>query len=237
MAKFLFRQNLFTAWKHHLDMANITYRSELARTEFLSDPDQRLQWQSHSLPTDDLCTENAIMLSRYKKLTCHHWLSFSSPSEPAVFIALLSFHRRSLKRPCYFHQVQPVPADHRSIWPGHRVHHERIPRPQDHQDQLPGRLLQKEPRVRYELLPINSSTSMMELALCFVGPNPALWGHCLGLDIRERVYNSFFAYLSLFRPGSCGSTLHIHRLLTFYWKKQLPEGQFKATRDLESMKM
>lgn len=61
---FLFRQNLFTAWKHHLDMANITYRSELARTEFLSDPDQRLQWQSHSLPTDDLCTENAIMLSR-----------------------------------------------------------------------------------------------------------------------------------------------------------------------------
>lgn len=72
MAKFLFRQNLFTAWKHHLDMANITYRSELARTEFLSDPDQRLQWQSHSLPTDDLCTENAIMLSRYKKLiSCH----------------------------------------------------------------------------------------------------------------------------------------------------------------------
>ena len=56
----------------YLDMANITYRSELARTEFLSDPDQRLQWQSHSLPTDDLCTENAIMLSRYKKLTCHH---------------------------------------------------------------------------------------------------------------------------------------------------------------------
>ena len=61
----LFRQNLFTAWKHQLDMANIAYRAELARTEFLSDPDKRLQWQSHSLPTDDLCTENAIMLSRY----------------------------------------------------------------------------------------------------------------------------------------------------------------------------
>ena len=45
-------------------MANIAYRAELARTEFLSDPDKRLQWQSHSLPTDDLCTENAIMLSR-----------------------------------------------------------------------------------------------------------------------------------------------------------------------------
>merc|ERR1719210_989300 len=49
------RQNLFTAWKHHLDMANILYRHDIARTEFLSDPDQRIQWQSNRLPTDDLC--------------------------------------------------------------------------------------------------------------------------------------------------------------------------------------
>lgn len=61
------RQNLFTAWKHHLDMAAIAYRSDMARTEFLSDPDQRIQWQSNKLPTDDLCTENAIMLSRFNR--------------------------------------------------------------------------------------------------------------------------------------------------------------------------
>ena len=61
------RQNLFTAWKHHLDMAAIAYRSDMARTEFLSDPDQRIQWQSNRLPTDDLCTENAIMLSRFNR--------------------------------------------------------------------------------------------------------------------------------------------------------------------------
>ncbi len=61
------RQSLFTAWKHHLDMASIHYRPDMARTEFLSDPDQRVGWQANSLPTDDLCTENAIMLSRFNR--------------------------------------------------------------------------------------------------------------------------------------------------------------------------
>ena len=61
------RQNLFTAWKHHLDMANVQYRPDMARSEFLSDPDQRVGWQANNLPTDDLCTENAIMLSRFNR--------------------------------------------------------------------------------------------------------------------------------------------------------------------------
>ena len=61
------RQNLYTAWKHHMDMANIQYRPDMARTEFLSDPDQRVGWQANSLPSDDLCTENAIMLSRFNR--------------------------------------------------------------------------------------------------------------------------------------------------------------------------
>ena len=37
------RQNLFTAWKHHLDMANLYYRQDMARTEFLSDPGKKLE--------------------------------------------------------------------------------------------------------------------------------------------------------------------------------------------------
>ena len=61
------RQSLFNSWKHHLEMANIGYRSDIARTEFLSDPDQRIEWQANKLPTDDLCTENAIMLSRFNR--------------------------------------------------------------------------------------------------------------------------------------------------------------------------
>jgi len=61
------RSSLFSTWCQHLEAANITYRADLARTEFLSDPDERLGWQSKSLPTDDLCTENAIMLKRFNR--------------------------------------------------------------------------------------------------------------------------------------------------------------------------
>ena len=62
-----YRTSLFTNWCQHLEAANITYRADLARTEFLSDPDERLSWQSKSLPSDDLCTENAIMLKRFNR--------------------------------------------------------------------------------------------------------------------------------------------------------------------------
>ena len=56
-----------STWSHHLAAAGIAFRSDLARTEFLSDPDERLGWQTKSLPTDDLCTENAIMLKRFNR--------------------------------------------------------------------------------------------------------------------------------------------------------------------------
>jgi len=45
-----------------LYLAGIQYRSDIALTEYLSNPDERLRWHANSLPTDDLCTENAIML-------------------------------------------------------------------------------------------------------------------------------------------------------------------------------
>merc|ERR1719394_1933518 len=63
----LMRHTLFSNWCEHLKAAHIQFRTDLARTEFLSDPDQRIQWQSNRLPTDDLCTENAIMLSRFNR--------------------------------------------------------------------------------------------------------------------------------------------------------------------------
>lgn len=57
-----YRTNLFSAWCHHLTQAGIQYRSDIALTEYLSNPDERLRWQANALPSDDLCTENAIML-------------------------------------------------------------------------------------------------------------------------------------------------------------------------------
>ncbi len=61
------RQMLFTNWKSHLHAANISHRTDFARTEFLSDPDEKVKWQANALPTDDLCTENAIMLKRFNR--------------------------------------------------------------------------------------------------------------------------------------------------------------------------
>lgn len=47
--------------------AHIQFRPDIARTEYLSNPDERLRWQANALPTDDLCTENAIMLKRFNR--------------------------------------------------------------------------------------------------------------------------------------------------------------------------
>lgn len=62
-----YRQNLFNSWCLHLNQAGILFRSDLARTEYLSTADERLRWSSNSLPSDDLCVENAIMLKRFNR--------------------------------------------------------------------------------------------------------------------------------------------------------------------------
>ena len=51
----------------HLEAASIAFRADLARTEFFSDPDEWLNWQTKSLHSDDLCTENAVMLKRFNR--------------------------------------------------------------------------------------------------------------------------------------------------------------------------
>uniref|UniRef100_A0A146KZ76 Dynein heavy chain, cytoplasmic n=1 Tax=Lygus hesperus TaxID=30085 RepID=A0A146KZ76_LYGHE len=61
------RHNLLGTWTDHLTSASIQYRPDMALTEYLSNPDERLRWQANALPTDDLCTENAIMLKRFNR--------------------------------------------------------------------------------------------------------------------------------------------------------------------------
>lgn len=48
-------------------MCFLQFRTDIARTEYLSNADERLRWQASSLPADDLCTENAIMLKRFNR--------------------------------------------------------------------------------------------------------------------------------------------------------------------------
>jgi dynein heavy chain 1 len=61
------RDILFHKWMDMLQKAQIDFRHELARIEYLSSADERLQWQNHGMSNDDLCMENVIMLHRFNR--------------------------------------------------------------------------------------------------------------------------------------------------------------------------
>ncbi|KAJ3973292.1 dynein heavy chain protein 1 [Lentinula raphanica] len=62
-----YREVMWQEWSNHLSEANIKFKPELSLTEYLSSADDRLSWQSKSLPSDNLTTENAIMLKRFNR--------------------------------------------------------------------------------------------------------------------------------------------------------------------------
>lgn len=62
-----YREVMWQEWSNHLAEASIKFKPELSLTEYLSTADDRLSWQSKSLPADNLTTENAIMLKRYDR--------------------------------------------------------------------------------------------------------------------------------------------------------------------------
>lgn len=62
-----FRKSMFEDWARHLYLSNIQFKKHNPVTEYLSTADERLVWQENSLPVDDLCTENAIILKRFNR--------------------------------------------------------------------------------------------------------------------------------------------------------------------------
>jgi dynein heavy chain 1 len=62
-----YRVNLMHQWQEQLTSVGVKYETALSTIEYLSHPDERLRWQAHQLPVDDLCTENAIMLHRFNR--------------------------------------------------------------------------------------------------------------------------------------------------------------------------
>ncbi|CAH0687822.1 unnamed protein product [Spodoptera exigua] len=88
-----YRQNLFTTWTSHLAAANIKYRADIARTEYLSNPDERLRWQANALPTDELCVENAIMLRRFNRYPL-----IIDPSGQATEFIMREFKERKITK-------------------------------------------------------------------------------------------------------------------------------------------
>ncbi|KAF2396617.1 cytoplasmic dynein-like protein 1 heavy chain 1 [Trichodelitschia bisporula] len=62
-----YRKAMMDDWLHHLSLSGIRYKEHNPVTEYLSTADERLKWQENTLPVDDLCTENAIMLKRFNR--------------------------------------------------------------------------------------------------------------------------------------------------------------------------
>ncbi|KAF9336730.1 hypothetical protein BG006_007626 [Podila minutissima] len=62
-----YRELLFHKWADHLSKANIQFKADISLAEYLSTADDRLSWTEHSLPADDLCVENAIILERFNR--------------------------------------------------------------------------------------------------------------------------------------------------------------------------
>jgi dynein heavy chain 1 len=62
-----FRKAMMEDWLHQLHLSGVSFKQHNPMTEYLSTADERLSWQENSLPVDDLCTENAIILKRFNR--------------------------------------------------------------------------------------------------------------------------------------------------------------------------
>jgi dynein heavy chain 1, cytosolic len=62
-----YREMMWQEWSNHLQEADIKFKQELSLPDYLSTADDRLSWQSKGLPSDNLCTENAVMLKRFNR--------------------------------------------------------------------------------------------------------------------------------------------------------------------------
>eukprot|EP01133_Synstelium_polycarpum_P001082 gene1082-1226_t len=62
-----FRSDLMRKWMDRLEAVGIKFKPELSVPDFLARPEERLAWHANALPADDLCVENAIMLTRFNR--------------------------------------------------------------------------------------------------------------------------------------------------------------------------
>eukprot|EP00756_Hemistasia_phaeocysticola_P037796 Hpha_TRINITY_DN16720_c2_g6::TRINITY_DN16720_c2_g6_i1::g.79659::m.79659/K10413/DYNC1H; dynein heavy chain 1, cytosolic len=81
------RSVILPRWMRALNDRKLNFKKHLALNEYLSHPQQRLEWQGHGLPLDELYVENAVILSRYQRYPL-----IIDPSGTAVSF-LMSLHK------------------------------------------------------------------------------------------------------------------------------------------------
>ena len=87
------RRRLLEAWGDALDLLGIPYRADPNPVAFLARPVQALEWRTHGLPPDQLCTENALVLSR-----CHRYPLVVDPTGQATAFLFAQYAGRKVQR-------------------------------------------------------------------------------------------------------------------------------------------
>ncbi|KAH3764595.1 cytoplasmic dynein heavy chain [Pelomyxa schiedti] len=62
-----FRAELLAKWMTFLEAMGIGFKQDLSIVDFLSTAEERMAWQANTLPADDLCAANAIMLNHFNR--------------------------------------------------------------------------------------------------------------------------------------------------------------------------
>ncbi len=83
------RRRLLEGWSDALERLGVPFRADLSPVDFLSRPAQALEWRAHGLPQDQLCTENALVLSR-----CHRYPLVVDPAGQATRFLLAQYAGR-----------------------------------------------------------------------------------------------------------------------------------------------
>ena len=88
-----YRQVLKGDWVTAIDLISLKLSPTLSYTEFLSKPQDRILWQQEELPDDDLCIENAIIMSRYNRYPL-----IIDPSDQALKYIMNHFRSRKIQK-------------------------------------------------------------------------------------------------------------------------------------------
>ena len=86
------RTFLLDEWKFFIETVGLK-KYDVAFTEFLSKPTERLNWLSQGLPQDELCVENAIIMKRFNRYPL-----IVDPSDQAIKFVMSHYEHRKIQK-------------------------------------------------------------------------------------------------------------------------------------------
>lgn len=85
------RRHMMMKWCETLECNNISYRSDVDVTNYLSSPSEQLLWKSYGCPSDNMAIQNCIILER-----CHRFPMIVDPSGQATNFLLQKYADRKI---------------------------------------------------------------------------------------------------------------------------------------------